>query len=65
MYPSNQATDSNREEETETLRKMIISRSHIEEKEYREKCTFKPKINPLDPEKANLYGINVKQPTGK
>ena len=32
-----------------------------EEKEL-EECTFKPKINPLDPKKTNLYGIGVKVP---
>lgn len=28
-----------------------------------EQCTFKPKINNLDPKKANLYGIGVKLPS--
>ena len=34
----------------------------LDEKEL-EQCTFKPKINSLDPKKANLYGIGVKVPS--
>lgn len=43
---------------------MILSRALKEEKEFQE-CTFKPKINSLDPKKTNLYGIGMKVPANK
>lgn len=46
------------------MKGIIISRALQEEKEL-EECTFKPKINPLDPKKTNLYGIGVNVPANK
>lgn len=46
------------------MKGIIVSRALQEEKEL-EECTFKPKINPLDPKKTNLYGIGVNVPANK
>ena len=44
------------------MKGILVSRALQEEKEFKE-CTFKPKINPLNPKKTNLYGIGVKMPS--
>ena len=40
----------------------ILGSRALQEQKELELCTFKPKINNLDPRKANLYGIGVKIP---